>query len=301
MNRKELIAELRAHGLSRVYGKSLSRASKKELESHHRFLETGRGLRYFSASQMKTFLTCGLRYYFRYIEGVRTPPGWYMTLGSSVDTAVTLSYEMKIQTGRDTPVDVATDMFAEDLKARAEETDWKESDQPTVERYGVEMVKVFADQVQPIREPVRTQHSHLVQFEAGTGYGYYGIRDADMAGDEVVDLKTSTRAQKAEDLRDDFQLNGYAISYLDELGTLPSVGHDTLLRNKKGTEFGWDHCRFTPAQDAQLRFLKMLAMVADAVHKGIFLPPAPTSMQYYRKICSPESCGMYERCHAEVL
>jgi hypothetical protein len=297
MTRKELITELRAHGLTRIYGKALSRATKTEMESHYRFLETGRGLRYFSPSQMNTFLTCGLRYYYHYIEGLNIPPGWYMTLGSSVDVAVTLGYEFKIQTGRDTPEDVLTDMFVEDLKAREGETDWTENDKHATEKLGLGMLKVFADEVQPQRVPLRTQHRHLVQFQAGTGYGLYGIRDTDMDGDEVVDLKTTTRAKTADDLKDDFQLNAYGVSYMDEYGLMPDVGHDTLLRNKKGTEFGWAAARFKPSDQAVARFLKTLAMVADAVHRGVFLPPSPASMHYFRKTCSESSCGFFQHCH----
>jgi hypothetical protein len=301
VTRKELIPLLREQGISAVYGKSLSRATKKEMESIARFLDTGRGVRYFSPSQMTTYLTCGMRYYWRYIENLKMPPGWYMTLGSAVDTAVTVGYEMKIATGRDTPMDVATDSFVQDLKARAGETDWMEQNHAATEKLGVEMVKVWAGEVQPQREPLRTQCRHLVKFAPGTGYGLYGIRDTDMAGDEVVDLKTSTKARTTEQLQDDFQLLAYGVSYMDQFGVMPTVGHDTLLRNKKGTEFGWDAAaRFKPSPEQAQWLLKRLAMVADGVHRGVFLPPSPASQQYFRKICSKASCGYFERCHKEL-
>jgi len=300
MIRKELVTHLRSFGLGRVYGKTLSRATKKEMESIARFLETGRGLRYFSPSQMNTYLSCGLRYYWRYIEGLRFPPAWYMTLGSSVDTAVTMSYEMKIGTGRDTPMDVATDSFVEDLRARKDETDWTEKPSDVAEELGLGMVKVFAKDLQPLRIPIRTQHKHITRFAPGTGYGLLGIRDTDMEDDVVVDLKTTTVHKTADALKDDYQLNAYSVGYLDEFGVMPTVGHDELLRNRKGTEFSWDSCRFKPTPEATGWFLKSLAMVADGVSKGIFLPASPASMQYHQKTCDPAKCGYYAHCHKEL-
>lgn len=73
-----------------------------------------RGLpEHFSASAITTYLGCQLRWYFRYVEGVKTPPGVAMVKGTSVHKVQEVNYGQKVESPEDLPMndllDVARD------------------------------------------------------------------------------------------------------------------------------------------------------------------------------------------------
>ncbi len=300
MNRKELIVELQKLGIDRVYGKTLSRAKKAEMEAIYDTLEGRAHLPYLRTTEVPTYLTCGLRYYWRRVRGLKIPPKWVMTLGSSVDAAANIGYEFKIATGRDTPTDVVTDSFVDDIRARTEETNWEEAKPDEVENQGLEIVKFWAEEVQPKRQPERTQVRHIVEFDRQLAHSLMTHRDLDNAPHQVLDMKVSGQKRPGpEVLEDDMQLIAYSIAYFDQFGVWPEVGLDILLRYKAGPQLQELRTKIKP--EMIQRYLKTFAVVSDAISKGIFLPAAHTAMAYHRRVCTKESCGFFDKCHDEFL
>jgi len=299
VTRKELVAAIREHGISKIYGKTLSRATKKELEAIYRSLSDGLRLPHLSPTSLNMYYTCGLQYYWRYIRGMKIPPNWAMTLGSSVDTAINTGYKAKMDSGADAPADVVTDAFVEDLSARKEETDWEGRKINDVEKQGVQIVKLWADEVQPRREPENVQAKTVVEFEGGVGYCLLTYRDLDIAPHTVIDNKVSGKRRSGpHELEDDLQLQAYSVAYFSEHGVWPEVGLDVLLRQK---EPAFQELRHKISPLGIRRFMKLFAAAADAIHKGVFLPVTSRNMAFHRKVCSPESCGYFAVCHKEFI
>ncbi|MFH1605440.1 MAG: hypothetical protein ABIH03_16210, partial [Pseudomonadota bacterium] len=165
---------------------------------------------------------------------------------------------------------------------------------------GLQIVRFWADEVQPKREPERTQVRHIVEFGGQLPYSLMTHRDLDAAPNQVLDMKVSGMKRSGpEVLENDMQLIAYSIAYFDQFGVWPEVGLDVLLRYKKGPEL--QALRTTIKPEMIQRYLKTFAAVANAISKGIFLPASNIAMTYHTPVCSRKECGYYDICHSEFL
>ena len=84
--------------------------------------------RRYHQSEIATFLKCPKQWEFRYVQGLKTPPRAALTVGSSVDAAVTHNLIEKLKTGTDLPTQSVLDAYSTDFDTKAKETEWGDDD-----------------------------------------------------------------------------------------------------------------------------------------------------------------------------
>jgi hypothetical protein len=242
MTRGELITALAEKGIHNLYGKSLSRCWKRELEDAHRTILEFK-LPHLSFSEVNLFDKCAHQYYFRYIKGMKVAPGAPMVLGRAFDAAANHNYKQKMLSGDDEPLDVLTDVFHEDFNLGQKEVDWsvEEVKIEDVENKGVAAVSIFARDVSPVIMPVDVQRAiHIPGPVIGTGIPFVGFIDLiatdafiDDSPQVIIDHKISGKkmTQEAVDIHD--QLTCYAACESIAGDPIETVELDVLITKGK--------------------------------------------------------------------
>lgn len=245
----------------------------------------------YSQSELKTFLKCGKMWEFRYARGMRKPPGAALTLGSSVDKAVSANLEQKIESGTDMPEEQVLDEFSTEFDQRKAETEWKEDEDPGTQKdVGAALVALHHRTAAPRIEPETVQEAFVLETDAG--YDLEGVIDHTEKGGIIVDTKTSRLAYDQNAIERSFQPTLYDFAY-------------EQTRGRKAEGFRYD-VLVKPTARAPARLQKVEGKVSDCdrewmfetitqVHKAIsagVAMPAPEGSWY----CSPKWCGYWAEC-----
>lgn len=304
--RKELIQGLRELGIDKVYGRSLGRCVKDELDSYMRTLkvEEEQGEKYYSWTQINTMLRCGLQYYYRYLRGIKIPPSAALTVGFCYDDALNFNYTTKIKTKQDEPLSVLTDVFHHSFEKRKEETEFEEEKPDDAENRGVSLIKTARTTPLPEQKvtltesimPVDVQRDIYVGFEDDpylllvildlisqhNGEGAFGVRDN----------KTTKKSYNQGSVDEDLQLTAQSLAFRTEFGVEEAyLGFDVAVSTQtpKIQVIGT-----TRTVEQHTRLLRILANMVDAIRKRVFLPPPNGHWA-----CTPKYCGYWDICHEE--
>jgi len=262
----------------------------------------GKRPRHLSYSQVNMYLTCGMRYYFRYIKGLKIPPRAPMSLGSAVDKSCNHNYEEKIESGKDVPESVLTDVFVEDWRARIEETDFEDNKPDQFESDGLELVKVFRKELAPKTKPLQVQPKIEITFP-NRDYTYLAYPDL-IIGDPdnpiLIDHKTSAKMPSKNYADTLPQLTAYAGAYKAVHGILPIVGIHQMIRPQKTNPARALIAMATREDEQVLRWWRTIDRVNRAIEAEVFTPAALTTFGRANFECTPEWCGYYYECKKEL-
>lgn len=142
-------------------------------------------------SELHTYAKCGKMWEFRYLHGIKTPPSAAITVGRSVDYAVTQNLAQKIQSGADLPESDILDACATEFDRESTETDWGSSDRGVEKDSAIECAKVHHSQVAPGISPAAVQERFVLETDAG--YNLAGIIDYRTTDNVTGDTKTASK------------------------------------------------------------------------------------------------------------
>lgn len=255
---------------------------------------------YFSHSQFAMYMRCARQFEYRYILGIRQPPGIAMTQGSVIHAGAEKTHRHTIDHGKPLPLNeaeaVVSDTF-DRMKDHIE--DWGEEKPDRVKQATLHHFRVYHAQSTPLLRPKAVEEPFAVKVGTVPMVGFIDLIDevmVDREGDvlakgegplvtEVVaDLKFTGRKWQDSKLRHDTQLTLYA-----HVKGIPRVRIDFLLDQKSGTRYVQERSLRTP-RDAK-NFEEDLEEVVGLIKKGVFPRCDPTSW-----VCTPRFCGYYERC-----
>jgi putative RecB family exonuclease len=265
-----------------------------------------------SPSQLNAFTACGLRWYFRYVEKLRVPPGFAAHRGSGVHGAAEADFRQKVASRVDIPRKDMVDAAAATFEARFNQDgvtlDTDEAAMGLDKAKGaaldetVRCADCFATDLAPRVQPVLVEQEINVPFEMpgrkpiilkGVVDNIAMLNPADEAAGECIrDLKTKAKTPSKGDVDTSVQLGFYALLYRQFRGRLPAaVQLDTIVALKGGPKYVP-----TPStrDDADLQIvLWRVDKMLTAIEKDVFLPADPGSW-----ICSERWCGYHSRCPA---
>ena len=247
---------------------------------------------YLSHTQLAMMLKCPRQYYYRYIEGVRTPANGALILGSAGHSACEANYSEKIHTKRDLPVEQLIDVFAtafdykkanEDVVLGSKEPKWGE-----LKDLGVKMVKLFREEVAPQNQPRLVEQDWEVSLGEDFPWGLRVILDLVTTDDEIIDNKFYGKTPAPGSADSDIQLSTYALGFRIETGRIESgLKIDAMIKLKTP--------KYVPMQttrtEAEIRWhIGMIEELGRQIHTGLF-PPNPTGWW-----CNKRWCGFWDRC-----
>jgi len=246
-------------------------------------------IKHLSYSQINTYRTCGMRYYFRYVLGKKIPPPWTFALGKSCHQGLQYNFQQKITTRKDLPLSQVLDAydFAFEVQ-KQQEVDWQDKKPGKVKDIGVKLVSLHHKERCPLIQPVAVEDKVEIPFE---NVDYHFIAYLDLIDDAqfIVDFKTSQKTPTEDKALISDQLTAYALAYRVKYGMTEAGVRLEYLVNTKEPKIVLLKAKRTSEEIDH--FLETVARVAEGIEKEVFVPTSENSI-----FCNARSCGYYQLC-----
>lgn len=237
--------------------------------------------KHLSVTQVKMFLQCPLKYYFRYKEGIKVKPNSSLTMGRCFHRAVEEFYRGKM---KGEVIDIK-EAFSSVWAAESKETEFKIDEVPgELKDEGIRLIEKYTEEVAPNIRPKEIEKEFELVFE-NVAYTLKGIIDLIEEDGTIVDHKCSKRSPNQSDIDRDIQLSAYQLAYRSLYGRDPKgLRYDYVVRNKTPKTLQVPTER---SEKALQRFLKLLGYVSKAIEQDIYYPNEGMlcGMCGYKEIC----------------
>ena len=238
--------------------------------------------RYWSPSKIETWMKCKRMFYWRYVMGLKKPPGGAALRGITVHAAAEHNYRQKIETHKDLPLEEVQQAASDAWAAKLPEIEMMEDDDPKQLRSQVDAaVPAYHAKVAPKVQPVEVEAKFLATMGGHEIQGYPDVVTADL----IRDTKTSTKTKNPA-----------------ELGWV----QPTIYEHVKGKPFLFDqivclskevrHVETKPEppgdKETTIRVLTdEIGIAKHMIRQGLFPHATPGSW-----FCSKKWCGYYQFC-----
>lgn len=253
-----------------------------------------------SVSQLNMFQRCGVQYEFRYIKGMKVPPGTPLIRGRSVDDAVNLNYEQKIESRVDLPVDEMKDcaaqtvdaLFSEDVHLVDREAGMgKAKVKGIITDTAVGLTEKYREVISPDIQPVTVQKKMTADLEDESLLPFVGYVDLIDENLIIHDTKTASKKPSEGTADKSQQLTTYSLLYRLETGMKEkALQLDTVIQTAAGTR-STNIQKTTRNEDQMASLVKRFVKAEDAIRKGVFIPTNQDNWW-----CSKNWCGYYGIC-----
>jgi len=248
-----------------------------------------------SATRLKTFLTCPRQFRYSYVDSVPSVPTSPLVFGRTLHEALRFTHEHQMQTGHAPPIGEVLEQFdALWQSALTKEQPFFRQGAPSPQQHqttGHEILRVYLNDSQNAVMPLAAELAFEVQ--AGD-YKLAGIVDRVDEGESglvIVDFKSGTRKPSQTDLDGELQFTLYAFALSRMMGQpIERVVH-YHLRDGSRLE--------TIPSDAHFAWLldEVLPYVAGAVAREEFAPRPGYWCNWcdFRELCRAENaCNISE-------
>lgn len=243
-----------------------------------------------SHSQIETFTRCARQWYYRYVEGIKQPPGVAAVIGKGTHEANFQLMRQQMEWGvpmslpevHDVARDAAHHAWEREEPMVTEEDPTKGEAVDTV----VGLVDLYARQVAPNLKPVALEQG----FELASPdlpFTIVGVVDVETET-EIRDTKTKGRKPEERAARRSHQLALYSLHAAISGQPHKRVALDYLVKTKTPAYY---EVEATPTDDDYLSLMRRIETIAHAIETGVFVPADPMSW-----VCSARHCGYYDRC-----
>lgn len=238
-----------------------------------------------SPSQLRTFMDCQARWYFKYVQKLPDPQNANLALGTAVHSALGYNFAQKIESGRDLPLGDVLSHFDTDWELVAAETTFRDEEDPAeIGAAGRGLVEKYMREAAPSIDPAGVE----VQVE-GTiaGVRVQGKLDVIEKNGRVRDIKTSSRKSSAVSNEQAFQLATYVPL---TKGTTGEVVIDQLVKTKTPQLVQLEHT----VSAADIRATEeMYPLAQNAMRQQIYMPNRTSNL------CSKRNCSFWRQCAKE--
>jgi hypothetical protein len=249
---------------------------------------------------------CGKQYEYRYVLGIKSPPGVALEEGSCHHDTLCNNNTHKIKTGKDRSVKYLVQRFCDDFNDRAKgipRSEWRlaETTKDKVIKRGKLIQTQYHKQFTPYLNPEFCERE--VRFKVGEvevlGYidvvGLCGFQlRTPIRG--VFDYKISTRLKSDDELKGSVALSHYGWGAVDLLNcnwkNPPHVGY-CILKKTGDSRPLFQHTLLTAQRIKWYR--QQVLSVANAISLGSF--PVRNAAGWE---CCEKYCGYWKRCRGKV-
>ena len=238
-----------------------------------------------SPSQVQTFQDCASKWWFKYGMGLPDPKTSNLSLGIAVHDAIAANFRLKIDSGKDLPVDDVLQEFDAAWAEASIDTEFREDESPsTIAEAGRGLISLYMRDAAPKIQPGG------VELEITGNIGGVQVQGKldliDQAG-EIHELKTAAKKSSTISMNHTFQLATYA-----QLGPTPisRVHVDTLVKTK--TPQLIQLTRTITAEDRRATET-LYPLAQDSMRSGFYMPNRSSNL------CSRKNCAFWRACEAE--
>jgi len=245
--------------------------------------------KYLSPTQVSMYLRCPRQYMYRYIEGLKEPPGVALIEGSVHHKCLEQNNLHKMKTGEDKPSSEMIEMFADLFHDQAPSiADWGQDREDVVIHRGRRMQEKYIKEMAPSIHPIAAETTKTMDIQ---GVQVLLITDLVHQPENsnlqtVVDYKTAKRMKSANEAQGSLQLNLNCLAWDLENAAFvvltkaktPKVKSVPMVSTKKDKKWA----------------ITVVKEVDKAIRTGSFPPCAPDCWN-----CSENMCGYYHRCRGK--
>lgn len=246
----------------------------------------------FHQSEIATYLKCGLLWEFQYVKNQRQPGRSYFTVGSAVDAGVNYFQVQKLKTGQNIGFEEAAAVFLTDWKIKAPDTEWDPEEKGEGEQkdMGLQLLKLYVDQVGPTIQPLTIQETFEIQTDAGYDLG--GTIDLTEKDFTVRDLKTSKTKYDEDAVTRSLQAAMYDFAF-QALHEVPSSGFvfDVMVKPTARKPAEYQEVRGKVTDDDRQWLFNTVENVHKAITAGVAAPAADGAWW-----CAPKWCPFWSQC-----
>lgn len=267
---------------------------------------------YLSASQVGSYLRCGLQYFFRYIQGVNSPPNIAMLTGTACHFGFETYFQDCIDTGVPSVLpgkDIA-EMAISNIEQETEEKDitLEGADKDRTVKEIEIAVTSYIDHVAPRVTPIAVEQE--IRFELAEGIEILAYIDLVMRGETapvVCDYKITGKKWSIAQLSNNLQFMLYSIGMevedieIHNMRKVIVPSHAT-----KDKDTGWTKASHDVTNNIRIlrhkfnvesektHIINLTKAVASNISKGVFMPCSPDAWN-----CNPTWCGYWHLCRGK--
>ncbi len=262
-----------------------------------------------SFTQLMTYVRCPEHYLFRYVLGIKRPPGKAQKHGFALHETFAYHFDQKKKDSRGLKARDAKEFFVEVFKSALEEyeVEMQETKRLITREFlskekGIDVNQLVATGLRGIDVYFRDMNPKISPDLVEEPFSIPTMSNVDLVGridmtdkkGVIHELKTTRRMPNAQDIQLDQQLAIYQLAYQALKGKLSKgITKDYIVfskRDAKIVQFRVDK----PFFDKNVVF-RNIATIMEAVRNNIFYCIHPAESW----VCSKEWCGFY-RLHKEL-
>ncbi|MGD1095248.1 MAG: PD-(D/E)XK nuclease family protein [Bryobacteraceae bacterium] len=238
-----------------------------------------------SPSQVRCFMDCQARWWFKHSLRYPDPPSGNMALGRAVHTALAENFAQKIESYEDLPIAGVLALFRQAWAFEREQAEFRDDEDPAeLASCGEILVAKYLDRVAPWIEPVGVE-LHVVGEIAGVRVqGWVDLLDV---SGRIIDIKTSARKPSGIDPQYRFQIATYAqLTH----GASGEARIDTLVKTKTPALVPQS---FTVNEQDLLETRELYPLAQRVMRSELYLPNRLSLS------CSRRNCSYWRNCERE--
>lgn len=245
------------------------------------------GIDHLSFSAIETYLGCPMRYKFRYIDGIKSPPAAALEFGSCGHEALELNNVHKFTNKEDLPVKLVTEKFCDEFNTSIKKIeDWGDDTPNDLIKTGQDLLSTYMKEAAPDLLPMEKPEEKKSIEIAGVKLDYV----IDLKTEEgIYDYKFVGKNKTDDDVKNSPQMWLYCLAEkVDDVGM--------ISMNKKTKKVSLSTAKIN---DSDKRWMKEIVRgTAKAICAGAFFPRKPDGMEKW--MCTPKFCGYYGICRGRA-
>jgi RecB family exonuclease len=238
-----------------------------------------------SPSQVRCFMDCQARWWFKYGLKLADSQTGKMALGKAVHSAIAENFAQKLETRGDLPIAGILALYREAWAADRERTDFRDDENPSeLAACGEALVSKYIDEVAPTIDPAAVEMR--VEGEIG-GVRVQGWIDLLDVSGRIIDIKTAARRPSTIEPDQRFQLATYVRL---TPGASGQVRIDTLVKTRTPAIVIQS---FTIGPQDLVGIQRLYALAQQAMRSEAYMPNRLSIT------CSRRNCAYWRRCERD--
>ena len=238
-----------------------------------------------SPSQVRNFIDCGARWYYRSLLFLPDPPNSNLALGTATHEALAENFRQKIDTHQDLPTEGVVALFRDSWQRELKQACLREEEDPgEIGKTGEGLVRQFMEETAPTIQPAAVEQPLHGVIAGVRVNARLDLRD--IAG-AVVEIKTGAKTPTSIDPMHRFQIATYRRLDPKASGAAKIF---TLVKNKKPVI---EPQSFDVGSADIAATDTLYPLVQAAIRSGYYVPNRCSMM------CSRRNCGFWRRCEAD--
>jgi CRISPR/Cas system-associated exonuclease Cas4 (RecB family) len=238
-----------------------------------------------SPSQVRSFMDCEMRWWFKYDLKVPDPSTGNMALGRAVHSALGENFAQKVEAREDLPTPGVVALFREAWANERDQTEFRDEENPQeLAATGEALVAKYMDQMAPTIDPAAVEIHVHGEISGIRVRGWIDLLDVE---GRVIDIKTAKARPSSIEPMHKFQV----ATYVHLLPGASGEGRiDTLVKTKTPQVISQNFQITTE----EMRAAQTLYPAAQAAMRKQHFMPNRLSM-----MCSRRNCSYWRHCERE--